>query len=132
MAEVIQQTRQLVYDAARELLSGTIGRERSFYMKAFSGGSRGHKAAVNPQDAANYLHDQAGALSSRLATTKEIKDAHGLYKQRGGTLPAGQLHLPLHCTSPHFWRMYSTAEAKRRPGNPFAVLASSDASFPGQ
>jgi len=83
------QTAELVYDAASEILSGTIGNNPSFFMTAYSGGSRGHKASVAPNLATAYLHNQAGTLSSRMATTPEKKDAQGHYKQRGGTLPPG-------------------------------------------
>jgi hypothetical protein len=89
---------QLDYDAARELLSGTIGSEH-FHMMAYSGGSRGHKAGVKPKLASQYLHGQAGTLSSHLATTPEIKDAHGNYVQRGGTLPPG--HYRCHYVAHH-------------------------------
>ncbi len=82
------QTAQLVYDAVQELLSGIIGKEPHFYMKAYSGGSRGHKAGVSAKLASNYLYDQATTLSSHLANTPTIED-RGHYKQRGGTLPAG-------------------------------------------
>jgi hypothetical protein len=82
------QTVELVYDAAQEVLSGIIGKE-SFHMKAYSGGSRGHQAGVKPKDATKYLHNQAGSLATHLATTRLVQDAHGQYKQRGGTLPPG-------------------------------------------
>jgi hypothetical protein len=83
------QTAELVYDAASEILSGTIANNPSFFMTAYSGGSRGHKASVAPNLATAYLHNQAGTLTSRMATTPEKKDAQGHYKQRGGTLPPG-------------------------------------------
>jgi hypothetical protein len=79
---------QLTYDAALELLSGIIGKESPFHLKAFSGGSRGHQPGVSAKLAAEYLHYQAATLSSRFANTPEITE-HGRYKQRGGTLPAG-------------------------------------------
>jgi hypothetical protein len=79
---------EIVYDAARELLSGNIGDHR-FYMKAYSGGSRGHMAGVGAEVAKKYLHNEATELSSRFANTPWIKDDHGHYKRRGGTLPAG-------------------------------------------
>ena len=78
----------LVYDAATEILSGTIGTEPPFRMVAYSGGSRGHKV-VAPRLATEYRHLEAARLSSHLATTKEIKDSKGHYLQRGGTLPPG-------------------------------------------
>jgi hypothetical protein len=81
-------TALLTYDAAKELLSGTIGSAPQFHMKAYSGGSRGH-VDVGARVAARYLHKQASNLSSHLANTPTIKDNHGHYKQRGGTLPAG-------------------------------------------
>jgi hypothetical protein len=88
MAPTSTKTVTLVYDAAGEILSGTMGRE-AFRMTAYSGGSRGHRASVKPEVAGRYLHSQAATLSSHLATTHEVKDRHGRYKQRGGTLPAG-------------------------------------------
>jgi|GEM_PF-2864625 len=93
------QTAELVYDAALEVLSGTIGKQPPFHMKAYSGGSRGHKAGVDAKLAAQYLYNQAPNLSSHLATTREIKDAHGNYKQRGGTLPPG--HYSCHYIANH-------------------------------
>jgi len=80
---------ELVYDAAREWLSGTIGREPAFHMLAYSCGSRGHKAKVMPEQAKAYLHPTAGTLKSHLATTQEITDKNNAYKQRGGTIPPG-------------------------------------------
>jgi len=88
----------LVYDAAGEVLAGTIG-PASFRMSAYSGGSRGHRAGVKPGLANQYLHNQAATLSSHLATTREIKDSQGKYKQRGGTLPAG--HYACHYIAHH-------------------------------
>ena len=78
----------LVYDAANETLSGVIGHEH-FRLTAYSGGSRGHKTGVKTELAKKYLYKQAADLSTRLATTREITDAQGNYKQRGGTLPPG-------------------------------------------
>ena len=49
MAQTFGQSAQLVYDAARELLTGTIGREPPFHLITYSGGSRGHKANVTPK-----------------------------------------------------------------------------------
>jgi hypothetical protein len=88
MTQGSAQTAQLVYDAAQELLSGIIGKDQQFLMRAYSGGSRGHKAGVSGKLAARYLHNKAATLSSHLANTPTIED-HGNYKQRGGTLPAG-------------------------------------------
>jgi hypothetical protein len=95
-------TVELVFDAAQEMLSGTIGYEPRFLMKAYSGGSRGHQAKVAPKQAAAYLHNQAASLSSRMATTREVKDAHGHYKQRGGTLPPGHYSCNYIAHHPHF------------------------------
>lgn len=81
-------TPQLTYDAALELLSGIVGREPPFHLKAFSGGSRGHQPGGTAKVAAEYLYNQATTLSSRFANTPE-KTEHGHYKVRGGTLPAG-------------------------------------------
>lgn len=89
---------QLTYDAAREHLSGTVGDEPPFHLLAYSGGSRGHKAGVTLHEAKIYLHNAAGTLKSRLATTKEIKDRQGNYKQRGGTIPPGH-YLCLYLTN---------------------------------
>jgi hypothetical protein len=88
MVGEVTQKAELVYDAAVELLSGTVGGHH-FRMVAYSGGSRGHKATVQPGLAEKYLHDQAATLSSRLATTTEVKDTKGNYIRRGGTLPPG-------------------------------------------
>lgn len=81
-------TAELVYDAARELLTGTIGTEPRFHLVAYSGGSRGHKATVTSKQADKYLHGQADTLMSRLAATK-TKEHDGKYTQRGGTIPPG-------------------------------------------
>jgi len=88
----------LTYDAASEILSGSIG-HTMFRMTAYSGGSRGHRAAVNPALADKYLHKQADTLASRLATTSELKDAQGRYKRRGGPLPPG--HYTCHYLAHH-------------------------------
>jgi hypothetical protein len=79
----------LVYDAAAEVLRGSIGALGHFNFHAYSGGSRGHKQGVAANVASRYLHGQANAILSRLATTKEIMNAKGEYEQRGGTLPPG-------------------------------------------
>ncbi len=88
----------MTYDAAQELLTGTVGTAHPFHIKAYSGGSRGH-SAVGARVATQYLHNQASALSSHLANTRTVKDAHGHYKQRGGTLPAG--HYSCHYVAHH-------------------------------
>ena len=97
MVQGTQAKAELVYNAAAEILSGTVGSEH-FHMIAYSGGSRGHKADVRPKVAKRYLYDQSAMLSSRLATTSEIKDVHGNYLRRGGTLPPGHYscHYVLH------------------------------------
>jgi len=97
MSQPAAQKAELTYDAILEMLHGTIGTQ-SFQLKAYSGGSRGHKQ-VTPKLAADYLHNQAGKLSSRLATTAEVKDRAGHYRQRGGTLPAG--HYSCHYMAHH-------------------------------
>ena len=90
----------LTYDAATEILSGVIGNHPRFYMRAYSGGSRGHSPTVTQPLAQRYLHSQASSLRSYLATTPERKDARGNYIERGGTLPPGHYlchylqHLP--------------------------------------
>jgi len=88
MAASSTSVAELVYDAARELLTGTIGTEPRFHLIAYSGGSRGHKAKVTPQQADNYLHNHSDTLLSRLATT-QTKEHKGKYAQRGGTIPPG-------------------------------------------
>jgi hypothetical protein len=98
VADTITRSAELVYDAAQEFLSGSIGRAR-FSVKAYSGGGRGHKAGVKSKLAAEFLYSQAITLSSRLATTREEKDAHGHYRQRGGTLPPG--HYACHYVAHH-------------------------------
>lgn len=87
------KTAQLVYDAAQERLKGTIGAEPMFDMKAYSGGSRGHRGH-SKKNAARYRYQETDWLSSHCSTTvaDEVTDAHGrtiYYKRRGGTLPAG-------------------------------------------
>jgi hypothetical protein len=91
-------TAQIVCDAARELLTGTIGKEPPFHLITYSGGSRGHKANVSPKTAAAYLHGQANTLKSRLATT-QTKESQGRYTQRGGTIPPG--HYICHYVAHH-------------------------------
>lgn len=98
MAIVQVQPAILTYDAASEILSGSIG-PNIFRMTAYSGGSRGHRAVVSSALADKYLHKQADTLSSRLATTSEVKDAQGRYKRRGGTLPSG--HYACHYLAHH-------------------------------
>jgi hypothetical protein len=99
VAHSVVPVAQLVYDAAAEILSGTIGQQPRFFMKAYSGGSRGHIPGVDPKLAAQYLHNSANRLSSHFANTAEVTDAHGNYKQRGGTLPAG--HYRCHYLAHH-------------------------------
>jgi hypothetical protein len=91
-------TAQLVYDAARELLTGTIGSEPPFHLIAYSGGSRGH-AKVGRHSADKYLHGQATTLNSRLATTRTRTASDGSYTQRGGTIPPG--HYMCHYVAHH-------------------------------
>lgn len=98
MAHTTLQIAQLVYDAARELLTGTVGKEPHFHVLVYSGGSRGHKANVSPKVGASYLHGQAGTLFSRLATT-QTTESHGHYTQRGGTIPPG--HYICHYVAQH-------------------------------
>jgi hypothetical protein len=98
LADTTSQIAQLAYDAAQELLTGAVGTELRFHMIAYSGGSRGHKANVMPTAAAQYLHNEAGTLSSRLATT-QTKHSHGHYTQRGGTIPPG--HYTCHYVAHH-------------------------------
>jgi hypothetical protein len=125
MAQPPPQTAQLVYDAAQELLSGAIGKEKPFNIKAYSGGSRGHKA-VKPAVAVKYLHNQAATLPSRFANTPEITEKKGNYLQRGGTLPAG--HYTCHYLSHHHIfgeciRLDRQADAKaiHSPFSPFPI-----------
>ena len=92
---------RLEYNAAAERLSGTIGTE-IFNFIAYSGGSRGHQANVTAQQATTYLHNQAGTLKSRLATTPEITDKSGKYVQRGGTLPPGHYRCEYKANYPGF------------------------------
>jgi hypothetical protein len=99
VAHAVIQVAELVYDAAAGMLTGTIGQEPRFVMKAYSGGSRGHNPGVNRKLAAAYLYDSANRVSSHFANTPEIKDARGNYKQRGGTLPAG--HYKCHYLEHH-------------------------------
>jgi hypothetical protein len=80
---------RLEYDAARQLLRGTIAGADPFHFIAYSGGSRGHQANVPAKTAEKYLHAETSSLSSRLATTPTRKNAAGDYVRRGGTLPPG-------------------------------------------
>jgi len=69
----------LIYDAASELLSGSIA-DKPFREIAFSGGSRGHKANVKSAAATRYLHDNPLNDSyGRLATTREVLAARTLH-----------------------------------------------------
>src|SRR5579864_1847336 len=125
MAKAPTQIAELVFDAAQGVLSGTIGREPIFHMKANSGGSRGHKA-VSPKLAAQYLHNQAGTLSSYFANTPEIKDARGRYKQRGGTLPAGHYscqYVANHSSFGECIRLWRAADARaiHSPFSPYPI-----------
>ena len=65
----------LVYDIAKELLYGTVGREK-FHLKAYSGGGRGKAEGYGPGE---------NSLTSRLSTTKEDEDG----RIRGGPIPPG-------------------------------------------
>jgi hypothetical protein len=65
----------LTYDIAKELLYGTVGKEK-FHLKAYSGGGRGKAAGYGPGES---------SLRSHLSTTKEDEDA-GI---RGGPIPPG-------------------------------------------
>src|SRR5450432_4214584 len=89
MRPFLPTTAWLTYDAANEWLRGEISGNRPFFMRAFSGGSRGHNTKVTAAQAASYLHAQASSTSSHLTTTSERTDAHGRYLARGGPLPAG-------------------------------------------
>jgi len=80
---------RLTYDASTEVLRGVIGQNPPFFIRAYSGGSRGHKARVSQPLAEKYLHWQASSFRSRLATTPQRLDAHKAYIERGGTLPQG-------------------------------------------
>ena len=99
MADQKGPVARLEYDAARELLTGSVGSARPFHVIAYSGGGRGHRTDVDAIRAARYLHAQAGTLSSRLANTPEIKTKAGAYVQRGGTLPPG--HYTCHYRAHH-------------------------------
>lgn len=114
MAIAYSSVANLTYDAASEILFGTIGRD-TFRMTAYSGGSRGHRAQVKPALAHKYLYSDADTLASRLATTSEIKDAKGRYKRRGGTLPPGHYachYLANHHTFGQCIRLFRSADAK--------------------
>jgi hypothetical protein len=117
---------QLEYDAARELLSGTVGQARAFHVIAYSGGSRGHKPRVDPKKAAAYLHHQAGTLTGRLATTRQVNATDGKYVQRGGTLPPGHYtchYVANHPTFGECIRLLRTADAVeiRSPFSPHPI-----------
>jgi len=115
VAGPVIQVAELVYDAAQEILSGSIGKQHRFCMKAYSGGSRGHKAGVRPALAAKYLHGTASSLSSHFGNTPEITDARGNYIQRGGILPAGHYECRFLAHHPPFGeciRLLRMADAK--------------------
>jgi hypothetical protein len=123
---ITHKAAELCYDAAAEHLSGMVGREH-FRMTAYSGGSRGHKTGVQSALAKKYLYDQGTRLSSRFATTAEVKDAHGNYKQRGGTLPPG--HYYCHYVAHHHTfgeciqlMMADDARAINSPFSPHPIL----------
>ena len=87
----------LTYNAFDETLSGTIPGNDPFLMKAFSGGSRGHKVhpskspaekAIAASIAKENLYDQASGSASWFGNTPEVKK-DGKYVQRGGIIPAG-------------------------------------------
>jgi len=101
MAAVPTQTAQLTYDAAQELLLVKIGNV-PYFMKAYSGGSRGHKIHVTKKQAADYRHEQAGLLASHFTNTPRIQDQEGHYLQRGGTLPEGHYTCHYHKHYSHF------------------------------
>jgi hypothetical protein len=114
----------LTYDAAQELLSGSVGGERPFCVKAYSGGSRGHQR-VNAKRGALYMHNQASTLSSHFANTPEVKIG-GRYRQRGGTLPAG--HYSCHYLAHHHsfgecieLRRLADAKAVHSPFSPYPI-----------
>jgi hypothetical protein len=94
MANATTATATLTYDATKELLQGTIGKE-SFSLTAYSGGSRGHSVSANSQVAKQqaklYLHVESASPSSRFANTRTVGEGtkKDPYKQRGGTLPPG-------------------------------------------
>ena len=114
MAAPPNPSAQLVYDAARQLLSGSIPPNPWFHMLAYSGGSRGHKP-VSPALAAKYLHNQAATLSSHFANTPTREDSKGRYLQRGGTLPAGHYRCEYIAYHPSFGervRPHTMADAK--------------------
>ena len=118
------QTATLVYDAATEILSGSIG-SAHFHMRAYSGGSRGH-SQVSAELAAKYLHQSASRLASRWANTPTIEDKSGNYKQRGGTLPAGHYrceYIPHHPSFLECIRLHRKADASaiQSPFSPFPI-----------
>ena len=100
MTQPATHTALLEYNAARELLMGTIGSSH-FNLVAYSGGSRGHKTDVGAGKAARYLHSRANSLFSHLATTRTI-EKHGTFIQRGGTLPPGHYICQYHADHPTF------------------------------
>lgn len=115
----------LMYDAAIEILSGTIGRN-AFRMTAYSGGSRGHRTGVKPELATRYLHRESERLSSRMTTTVELKDSQGRYKRRGGTLPPGHYnceYIAHHHTFGECIRLLRCADARaiRTPFYPHPI-----------
>ena len=93
----------LTFNAKREILDGLIGTELSFYLEAYSGGSRGH-SNVNPATAKNYLHSQENSMYSRFANTQTVGSGStsNPYKQRGGTLPPGHYSCVYVANHPHF------------------------------
>jgi hypothetical protein len=125
MAEKPDAVARLEYNAAMELLTGRIGNELPFHLIAYSGGSRGHKANVTRQTARHYLHNQAGTLTSRLATTRTIESG-GHYRQRGGTIPPGHytcIYVAHHSAFGECIRLlrHADATAIHSPFSPFPI-----------
>ena len=115
---------QLIYDAAAEILRLEIGEDGPREIKAYSGGSRGHKLAVTALQARSYLHHQATSLTSHLATTSERRSSQGAYTQRGGTLPPGHytcLYTPHHPTLKECIKLIGSADTKEIE-SPFASI----------
>jgi len=103
----------LTYNAAAELLTGSIG-ERHFYIRALSGGGRGSTVAGGARN----------ATSSYLATTALVKDSKGHHLQRGGTLPPGKykcVYMARHPTFHECIWLNRSAQQMRYINSPFAM-----------
>lgn len=100
----------LTYDIAKELLYGTVGKEK-FHLRAFSGGGRGKAEGAGAGE---------NTLRSRLSTTIEDKR----HNVRGGPLPPGAYvcEYVAHHSTYHECIHLKGSESSRAIFSPFARL----------